>query len=144
MQTILYIAVILTCSSLSCTNSLPLEKKDSNQQSRDQQTHLQHDAFQPEKIKQENQVTSSVEGFLDAPTGHNRTTRDANSHCVKKIVREWDPCRNRLVDKFFCLSSHKSCTLVIAPPKCKTAYGFPHADSDKTCPMLPINCLCAV
>lgn len=144
MQTILYIAVIFTCSSLSCTNSLPLEKEDSNQQSRDQQTHLQDDAFQPENIKQENEVTSSVKGFLDAPSAHNRTTRDVNPHCVEKIVREWDSCRKRYVDKFFCFPSHKSCSLVIAPPKCRPKYGFPHADSDKTCPMLPINCECAL
>lgn len=144
MQTILYIVVIFTCSSPSCTNSLPLEKKESNQQSRDQQTHLQDDAFQPEKIKQENEVTSSVEGFLDAPSAHNRTTRDTYHNCVEKIVRGWDSCRRREVNTVVCLPSHTYCNQFIVPPKCEPVYGYLHADSGKTCPMLPINCQCAL
>ena len=144
LQTILYIAVIFTCSSPSCTNCLPLEKKESNEQSHDQQTHLQDDAFQPENIKQENEVRSRVKGFLDAPSAHNRTTRDANPHCVEKIVREWDTCRKRHVDKFFCLPKHAYCSQWIAPPKCKTVYGYPRADSAKTCPMVAIDCQCAL
>lgn len=146
-QIILYIAVTLTWSILSCTKSAPsLEKQESNQQSRDQGTQPKEDSFEPAEItKEENGVTSSVEGPLDEPFPQNGTSSDSYNWCVSHIDRHWDSCRKHFVFLARCLSQHVSCVRKIVPPKCKPVYGYPPGDqSKKNCSKIPISCRCAV
>ena len=55
-------------------------------------------------------VTRGLVGFLDKPSGHNCTARDADDlSCLKhEISDEWDECRGMHVIKVECLIEHKS------------------------------------
>ncbi|KAJ7384437.1 hypothetical protein OS493_021850 [Desmophyllum pertusum] len=117
-----------------------------NQQSHDQDSQPQGDTFEPEEsISQESDVTSDVNGFLEIPSVHNRTARNAHS-CISGMVRVYDPCRSSSVDKVQCSRSHPYCNHVIptyGTPKCQTVFGFRKAKFIGQCDSLPIDCKCA-
>ena len=145
-QTTLSIIVILSCSSLGFTKPVFLQDEAFNQQSRDQETQIQSDAFQPEEnINQESDVTGGLDEILDRPSAHNRTARATNHPCVSHIVRKWDGCRKSYVNIFHCDRTHIFCSQAINvhhSPKCKTVYGSQVKFISK-CPLLPVGCQCA-
>ena len=152
-QVILSAIVVLSCSSLSISKPFTLESpllrnQAFIQQSREQETQHQDATFQPEENRnQESDVTRSLVGFLDKPSAHNRTIRDATIPCFRPNIKsEWDECRGMRVSKDLCLSEHKACLQAI--PKygktlCQTVYGFRHAKYSKNCTPIPIDCQCA-
>ena len=106
-------------------------------------------SFQQEENKSQGVfVTGDSETFLDKPSEHNRTTRQANHWCVKSIERTWDKCRNKFVDRFKCYTEHVSClkpNSMFVKPSCQTVYGFREAKFFivTKCKSLPIDCKCA-
>ena len=143
-QVILSILVTFHCSNLGFTKPALLKNEAINQQSRHQDTQSLSDAFQPEEsIKQENDVTSGLDEFLERPSAHNRTARNAFHPCVLKIRRMRDSCRNKHVEKYECKSSHTFCSLTTVPPCCKPVMGYWESLLFKPkCPEIPIGCHC--
>ena len=142
---LLSIVVILSCLYTIFTKPVFLENQAINQRSRDQEDKSEGDNFQPEEsINQENDGTSALDEFLDRPSAHNRTARNAHP-CVKKIVRKYDSCRKSHVDEIVCLNTHIACSDAVpkyGKPLCKTVYGFNQLKFIH-CTLLAIDCQCA-
>ena len=151
-QVILSLIVVLNCSSRSIAKPFslksPLTRNQAfTRQSREQETELQDAAFQSDESRnQESYVTRGVVGFLDRPSKHNRTTRDAGRPCVLQIDRTCDDCRKKFVNKVQCLGEHKACIQAIpkyGKPLCRTVFGFRQAKYSVNCTSVPIDCQCA-
>ena len=146
-QILLSIIVFLSCFYTGFTKPVFLENQPINQQLRDHGSRPQGDAFRPEEsINQQNDVISTLDEFLDRPSAHNRTARDAGHPCVSKIVRKYDHCRRSYVNVFQCKPTRVSCFQAIpkyGKPLCKTVFGFYQAKFISKCPSLAIDCQCA-
>ena len=151
-QVILSLIVVLNCSSLS--NAKPFSLKSPltrnqafTQQSREQDTELQDADFQSDESRnQQSDVTRGMVGFLNIPSAHNRTARDAGRPCVSQIDRKWDDCRKKFVNKVQCLGEHKACIQAIpkyGKPLCRTVFGFREAKYSVNCTSIPVDCQCA-
>ena len=89
------------------------------------------------------------EGYNSKTRNHTSVDRIARNTqpCVESVVREFDDCRNQLVDKVQCKRRHPACSHVVSIhgiPKCQPVYGFRNATFVTKCPSLPIDCQCAV
>lgn len=140
-QILLSITLILSHFSPGITKPAFLKKQTNNQQSRDQETQLQGDAFQPEEsVNQDSDVTSVLDRFLKRPSVHHRTAR-SNWQCVSHTVWQKDDCRGRHVEIFHCKRQHTFCSLTSVPPCCKPVEGWPY--SNFNCSKIPIGCQCS-
>ena len=145
-------AFVFAYFNLLCAKPLFLEKPFLRRQAFNQLSQGQdskpvvHTIETEENISQESNHTSNAgNGFLESPTAHDRIARNAHP-CVSRIVREFDSCRNLLVDKVECKGRHAACNYVIPirrVPKCQTVYGFKNATFANKCSALPIDCKCA-
>ena len=123
-----------------------LQGQTFNQLLQGEESQLQHEAFEPEEsIKQESNITSDLNGFLEISTAHNRTARSTHP-CVSGIIKVFDYCRNSIVVKVQCKRAHPACNHMIpihSIPKCQTVYGFRNSIFVNKCSSLPIDCKCA-
>ena len=150
------ILVLLSLSSFCFSNTIfRREKKDTHEQFSAADVKQVHGirAFQQEENMSQKgiKVTSDLGTVLsDKPTTHNRTARQTDHWCVESVIKTWDRCRQKYVDKFKCYSEYVSC-LVSSPnrpftkPLCQTVYGFREIKYSihHKCKSLPIDCKCA-
>ena len=134
----------MNCSSLGFTK--PLDLTNGGQPFQQLSGDLETKLLSGESSVSESNVTSVKDRFLNKPTAHNRTARDAGHMCFLKIERMWDHCRGKFVKRVYCKTEHVACFQAILKynkPLCQTVYGYRQMKYSSNCPSLPIDCQCA-